>query len=177
MIWDSVEWKENLLSTANWLSRVRLTENTRESTYVRVEREILIGAYSVRKLLDTVKVKDSTKRTRMSIDKYENKARVNHLNMHKIAEIYDLTSIHSEERNLRFICDRFIHSYVLVPGSDNDNRLEGFFVTTDHDRNNKLYWVPLRVIVRMFRLVGRDYPTEATWWRDSASGDIQIRVP
>lgn len=176
MIWDSLEWKENLLSTANWLSRVRLTEKTSESTYIRLEREILIGAYSVRKLLDTLKVKDSIKQTSMCIDKFNNKERVNHLNMHKIAEVYDLTSRQSEERNIRFICDRFIDSYLLVPGADNGNRLEGFFVTSFQDRNSKLYWVPLKVIVSIFRLVGRDFSTEATWWRDPASGDVQIRV-
>lgn len=176
MIWDSKEWKEQLLTTASWLTKVRIAENTRESTYVRLEREVLLGAYSVRKLLDTLKVKDSTKRICLGIDRYENRVRVSHLNMHKIAEAYDLSSKRSEERNLRFICDRFIHSYVLIPGADSNDRLEGFFVTTDRDRNTKLYWVPLDVLLKMFRMVGRDYPTEATWWRDPANGDVQIRV-
>ena len=131
----------------------------------------------MRKLLDTFKVKDSTKNTRMKIARYENKVRVNHLNMHKIAEVYDLSSKQSEERKMRFICDRFIHSYVLIPGADKKDRLDGFFVTTDRDRNTKLYWVPLDILLRMFRTVGRDYPTEASWWRDPASGDFEMRTP
>ena len=54
MIYDSFYWKEPLLQTANWLRRVRLSERTSERTYVRVEREVFVGFYSIRKLFDTL---------------------------------------------------------------------------------------------------------------------------
>ena len=43
MIWESSYWKEPLLKSATWLRKIRLSENTQERTFVRIEKELFIG--------------------------------------------------------------------------------------------------------------------------------------
>jgi len=61
MIYESSYWKKPLLAAADFISAIRIGEEEQGDNLARVEREILIGFYSVRKLLDTLKVSSSTK--------------------------------------------------------------------------------------------------------------------
>ena len=90
MIWESVDWKKPLLSSAKWLRSVRLSERTRESTYVRIEKEIFFGFYSIRKLFEALKVSDSTRTFMYDLAWYPNRKPVDHLNWHRLGELYDL---------------------------------------------------------------------------------------
>jgi len=53
MIHESSYWKEPLLAAADCLSEIRIDEEEPDDDLARVEREVLIGFYSIRKLLDT----------------------------------------------------------------------------------------------------------------------------
>jgi hypothetical protein len=173
MIYESHYWKEPLLTSARWLSGLRLSENTRESTYVKLEKELMLGFYSVRKLIETIKISDSTKKIKFDILWYKNTKRVNWLNHAFIDENYDLTKSHSEQRDIEFICNLFVHSYVFVVSGD--GKLEGVYVSTDRQKNQKVYFVPLKVILNIFRIVGRDYPSSSTFIRKQ-NGDLVATV-
>jgi hypothetical protein len=47
---ESRYWKTPLLRAATWLERVQIQEQTPERTYVRIERELFLGFYVIRKL-------------------------------------------------------------------------------------------------------------------------------
>ena len=173
MIYESHYWKEPLLVSARWLSKLRLSENTRETTYVKLEKELMLGFYSVRKLIETIKISDSTKKLKFDIQWHKNTQRVNWLNHAFLDENYDLTKIHSEQRDIEFICNLFVHSYVFVVSGD--GKLEGAYVSTDRQKDKKVYFVPLQVILKIFRTVGRDYPIKSTFVR-KANGDLIATV-
>lgn len=172
MIWESSNWKEPLIETANYLKRVRLTERTTEKTYVRIEKEVLIGFYSVRKLLDTYKVSDACKKQKYSIDYYKNIKAITYLNWHHVEELYDLSKKNIEIRNIRYICDKFIHSYLFLP-VENNSKLDGFYVTTDHIKNKKCYFISTENVVKIFRSVGRDYPAHFSQSYNSDTGEFE----
>ena len=71
MIYESSYWKEPLLAAADFLSTIRIDEEDSDDDLARVEREILIGFYSVRKLLDTFKVSSSTKTMNFGLRYFE----------------------------------------------------------------------------------------------------------
>ena len=173
MIWESSYWKEPLLASARWLLHVRLSERSSERTYVRIEREVFFGFYSIRKLLDSQKISDSTKLLSFDLRWHPNTKHVDHLNWHKLDKLYDLNVSRTETRDIRFLCNQFIHSYVFLPAEDN-RRLEGFFVSSDRDRNRKVYFVELRHVLTAFRTVGRDNPSEVRLVRDPKTGDFEF---
>jgi hypothetical protein len=157
MIWESSDWKEPLLKTANYLRRVRFSDNTSEKTLVRIEKEVLIGFYSVRKLLDTFKVSDSTKALKFKVTYFKNIKKITYHNWHHIDELYDLSKADYEVRKIRNICDLFIHSYIYMPSGD--FKITGFYVTSDLTKDKKCYFISIDILLSIFRTVGRDYPS------------------
>jgi hypothetical protein len=165
MIWESQYWKDPLLKSAEYLRRVRLAENTSERTFVRIEKEIFLGFYAVRKLLDTFKVSDSTKEMKIDLVVHPAIRRVDYLNWHQLDKNYDLNLRKSETKDIRFLCNQFVHSYVFMT-SEIEGRLNGFFVTSDRDRHSKCYFVDVEHVLKIFRTVGRDYPSTSEFRRD-----------
>lgn len=174
MIWESSYWKEPLLKAATWLRRVRFRETTREATLVRIEKEIFVGFYGIRKLLDTVKVSDSTKKQNYELVWHPNIKPVDTLNWHRFDELYDMEREGRETRDIRFLCNLFIHSFVFIVNGE--DRLEGVYVASDMTKNKKLYYVPLGHILTIFRLVGRDYPANLSFERIQETGELKSRV-
>ena len=176
MIWESSDWKEPLLKTATWLRRLRLGPGTRHQTFARIEREVFISFYSVRKLMDTYKISDNTKRLKCELKWYPNRAPVNFLNWHKIDQLFDLTAERTEMRTLKFICNIFVHSYIFLPSEEESGRISGFFVTSDRDKNKKVYWLSLDSLCKICRAVGRDYPQNLQRKVDPKTGQFDVKV-
>ncbi|CCG95774.1 hypothetical protein DET61_1154 [Marinobacter nauticus] len=171
MIWESSDWKEPLLKSAKWLRSVKFSDRTQEKTFVRIEKELFIGFYSIRKLLETLKVSDSTKKLKFEVEWYPNKEPVHDLNWHHLDRLYDLSSRHLETRDIGFLCNQFIHSYVFVVAGDAE--IDGVYIASDKIRNKKVYFVSLQNILRAFRVVGRDYPANLQFTRDPVTGETR----
>lgn len=85
---------------------------------------------------------------------------VDYFNAHRVEELFDLDTIHHEDRDLAFLCNQFIHSYVFVPVYHEAGALAGVYVSSDRSRHEKLYFVEISQVVHAFRTVGKDYPSE-----------------
>ena len=157
MISESHYWKRSLLRAATWLERLRIEETNEERVLVRVERELFIGFYAIRKLLDTFKISPSTRTMMLAMVWSPCIKTVDYLNAHRIDELFDLDA---EQRDLGFVCNQFIHSYVFVPVQHEDGTLAGAYIALDEARNKKIYFVERAQILAAFRTVGRDYPTQ-----------------
>lgn len=168
---ESVHWKNQLLSAAKWLRSVKLSECSGSTTYFRVEKEIFLGFYSIRKLFDTYKVSDAAKAVAYELTWYRNTKPVSHLNWHKVDECYNLSTEHTETRDIRYLCNQFIHSYIfLIAG---EFRIEGFFVASDRVRNVRVYFVPLSDVLHAFRVVACDCPSKVEFVRDPQTGELR----
>jgi hypothetical protein len=165
VIWESADWKEPLLRSADYLARVRLDDRTTGRKLVRIEKELFIGFYAIRKLLEGFKVSDSTKAMSFTLACYPSRRIVDYMNWEKIDDNYDLSKPKSEIRDITFLCNQFIHSYVFLP-SDRDGKLDGVYVASDRARNEKCYFVSRDQFLSAFRTVGRDYPSSIQLERD-----------
>jgi hypothetical protein len=150
VIYESHYWKDPLLKAANWLQRMRLGEKSAERALVRVERELFVGFYAIRKLLDTFKVSPKTRKMSFDLQWARNLTRVDYMNSHRITELYDIENMSTETRTLTFLCNQFVHSYVFSPLETEDGRLAGVFVASDRLRHEKLYLVSLDQVLTAF---------------------------
>ncbi|MGI2227863.1 hypothetical protein [Shewanella frigidimarina] len=171
MIWESCYWKEPLLKSATWLVRMRLRPNSGEPLLVKLEKELMMGFYAIRKLLDTAKITDATKASKYSVNWFPNLHIVDYLNWDSIDRLFDLDEKNQEDRDIRFLCDRFVHSYIFIPDFEDNGKFLGVYVATDRDRKKKLYFVTAETIVSIFRLVGRDYPSSSRFKLNPNTGE------
>jgi len=165
LIWESQYWKEPLLKSASYLRRVRFSERTTERTFVRIEKELFLGFYTIRKLLDTFKVSDSTKEMAFILTYHPSIRQVDYLNWHHIDDNCDLCIHKTETRDIRFLCNQFVHSYVFLI-SESDGRIDGFFLASDLDKQSKCYFIDIEQVIKAFRIVGKDYPSQTHMQRD-----------
>ena len=59
MIWESAYWKEELLRQAEDLKKRSTQTKWSERSLARLEKTIMIGFYSIRKLIEAKKVSDA----------------------------------------------------------------------------------------------------------------------
>ena len=176
MIWESWYWKKPLLETAEWLRALKTAGVLSDEQLAQIERDILIGFYSVRKLLDTpTKITDATKSMKVKLVCHPNRKNVNWRNNHKIDELYDLAVSGIETRDIWFICGRIIHSFILAP-CFNEQGLAGIMITSGIDKQSKLYSISIADVIKIYECVGNDEPTEIHWHKDMETGEENTLV-
>jgi hypothetical protein len=169
MIYESHYWKAPLLRAADWLEHLCIKERTAEKSVVRVERELFIGFYAIRKLLDTFKVSPLTRHMVFSLTWSPCVKMVDYINAHRIYELFDLETTRTEDRDLEFLCNQSIHSYCFAPVQYDDGSLAGAYVSSDRARKAKLYFVGLDQLLHAFRTVGNDYPMKQSMRRNETT--------
>jgi len=176
MIWESWPWKNELLKSALYLE-TRMTNQKRwpESSLVKLEKTIMTGFYSIRKLKEANKLSTSTPDYHLTLHSYEcKKTFANCMNWHRLTEFYNLDSAKTETRNLSFICDQIIHSFVFSPLFDEDNRLFAVYFTSDRGRKKRLLEISIAQVIEVFNLVGNDYPNHSTSVLDPKNNDYKV---
>lgn len=172
MIYESESWKEPLRRTARWLKKTRVVVGFEERVLVKAEREIFLGFYAARKLLDTYKVSESINKPRYKISYHpvvEGRV-VDYLNRSRVLDNYDLTKAASELRDLTYLANQVIHSYVFEFAIDECGAIEGVFVASDTIRHQRLYYIPSSLMIDIFSAVGSDSVTDQRLVRDPKTG-------
>ncbi|MBP7381874.1 hypothetical protein KBA39_05690 [Myxococcota bacterium] len=176
MIWESCYWKDDLLRTALRLRRRQSQRRWSEASLANVEKDLFIGFYSVRKLMDANKLSDSSLSMSISITEHSGLEKsITNMNWHRLDELYDLENPRPGKLGLRALCNQIVHSYVFVTVLNDKNQgLDGIMIASDREKSSRLYQIPVDEIVRVFEIVGNDYPNqrEATW--DSKLGDYVV---
>ena len=175
MIWQSQYWKEPLIESAAVLENFAQQQiELSEEDEAKIEREIFIGFYSIRKLMDARKITDSTKNFKLVLVWYPNIKKVSVFDYNRPDDLYDFSVANKETRSLLFICNQIIHSYMFVILVNEQQGFEGIVFCSDKDKDSKLYFMDTRQIVEVFRLVGNDDPVEYIFERDPVTDELKI---
>jgi len=137
----------------------------------KVEADVFLAAYTVRKLIEAKKVSDETEAQKITAQAHPLiKGPVDHWNWHKIDELFDLQRSRVVQMNLLAFCNQVIHSYVFVPVMDEDG-LEGFFVASDRERRSQLLYFKLLDVVGALEGVAADDILSNRTELDPAAGE------
>ncbi|MBI5543770.1 MAG: hypothetical protein HY901_07790 [Deltaproteobacteria bacterium] len=141
-----------------------------------VEKAVVLGLFSIRKLIDSNKISIETSDMRLRATAYpSNGKRVTVWNNHRLEELFDFKRGAQERLPLRFVCNQAIHSHILaVYLSSSGGRLVGLYVASDQHRKKALLAVPLVELERAFRRAGNDYPSFIHSVFDEARGDYIV---
>ena len=176
MISESYYWKESLLDCANRLENYAKSKDINSKDLVEIEKDIFISFYSIRKLMDTIKIKDSTRELKVNLGWSSNMKKVTMLNSHTINALYNLDDVRNETKNLRFLCNQFVHSYIFEVLIEDGVGLSCFYFTSDRDKNKKIFVITVKEVINILTLVGNDCPSEMKSTRDSKTGDFFTEV-
>jgi len=156
MIYDSVPWKEELLRSANKLERVQGKKKWSEHTAFVIEREIMIGAFIIRRLNEAKKLSDGIVRAPVSVKRHELFASPPDIwNSVEPWKQFDLETSITEKITLSKMCNQIIHSWSWLVHGD-DRIVDGIYVTSDRDRSRCLYYIEIETLIEVFRSVGKE---------------------
>lgn len=171
MISDSGPWKDELLLLANRLeSRIRQRRWTDRTSFL-AERDVMVGTYAVRKLLDTPgKVSDQVRGSAVGVHVFPMSAASppDFWSAYKFWEHYDLESDGTAQlMSFRLLCNQVVHSLIFsLSPFPNGEGLKGFFVASDRMSRESLIFVTIPGLVTMFRAVGQDTVVQVDMRRD-----------
>lgn len=151
MVYESCYWKDDLRSYAKEL-RDFSTCTTLEDKYrdYRLEKALLLSAFTARLLLDANKLSDRIGSLNLKVDFYpakiEAQKNISPFDKAFIEGRYlDLANPTSSSISLRQLTNQLIHSAVVVAFSyDNANRALGFYVVSDNDYEKRLCYCSLK---------------------------------
>lgn len=151
MIHESYYWKKELYNDFTTISIIRQNKRTYEKSFVKLERALMMGAFIIRKLDEAQKIPPDFLNRQETLDSFVNKGEiVDHMNWHKIDDLYDLSTRTKQTRNWRYILNQLIHSFTLVYVLDDNNKLDGIFINTDNTKKDALLYLPLKLIFTIF---------------------------
>jgi hypothetical protein len=173
MIDDSVPWKEELLKVADRLEARKARRRWTERSSFLVERDLMVSAYAIRKLMDAYKLSDQILVQAAQVTKHELTGRIpDVMNFHRPWDHYDLDSGVNVDLPLRELCNQVIHSFIFTICQTEAGGFDGVLVSSDKGRPKFVYYVDIETFVSLFRTIGDDDITETGWQRDN-SGEMR----
>lgn len=147
MIWESHPWRAELCRIAERLGDLRAYLDWEdEDLAFEIERDVMVGAYAIRKLIEAQKVAQSTLSRTVEAETFALKGDVPDLmNWHHLDRFYDFETPTDVQVGPVDLCNQLIHSFIFMRESDreggNDGTagLRGFFVASDRVRSAHLY--------------------------------------
>lgn len=175
MIWESAYWKEDLLKQAKALKKRISQRRWAERSLANLEKTIMLGFYSIRKLIEANKLTDKVSLSQIPLIAFPWKGKpVTVINWHKVDELYNLEEETRVSLPLSTMCNTVIHSYVFAPTFNEQSKIHGIMVNSDYSRNKELYFITLSEIIRLFERVGKDYERMRKMKFDENKGDYKI---
>jgi hypothetical protein len=166
MIHDSQVWKEVLLSELRglreYLAKAQASRRSdiKERALVRVEKFVFISAFIMRKLFEVRKISDEMARSELNVLSFPRSnpgRRIHRMNWDRIDLHYDLGRATSRKVPVRTLCNQLIHSAVFLCGTgEADGQVEGFYITSDDQKESRLLYVDLEIYCEVVERVISD---------------------
>jgi hypothetical protein len=175
MIFSSYPWKRELARDADIIRRWAARKTESEYREFLIEKKVLLSTYAIRKLFDAEKLSTKLKKFQVNCIGYKSKdSNIDRNNKYDIERFFDLSKKSHYTVLLDKFCDEVVHSYVFVFCCDEDLRIDGIFLCSDHNKSVRLLYVPIKQIITLLMAVSEDEVVESHWVRDAESGELKI---
>lgn len=160
---ESFYWKKDLLEHVRLLQPIKKPPKWSEKLVVNFEKKLIISFFIIRKLFEANKVSQKSRNYKGNIFYYKSGGKkISKLNQHSIDEIYNINKEHRVQKGIFFIANQLIHSCTLFAyrKSIKDRNWDGIYVCSDFERDKNIYRITIKEIIKIFKLVGKDYPSD-----------------
>jgi hypothetical protein len=172
---DSRYWKEELTRIAKTLRRVRNGIRWSERTHCVVERDLMIGFFLVRRLVELHKVSTKTRNHSMTVFSCRLRGKQRRrIDDHDIWELYELENERRESKGPLYLANQFIHAYTSFVRQDESRNWSDAYVVSDYDRNNCIWRIPVADIRNLFLVAAQDYPHTVNMIYNNENGDYDV---
>lgn len=142
-----------------------------------VQRDLMIGFFIVRKLIELGKVSSRTRDRLLRVYSCKSQGvHVHRMNNHRLDELYQLDDEIPERKKPLYIANQFVHAYTCFIYRDESRNWSDVLIVSDFDRNDCIWRVPIAEIRDLFRTAADDYPRFFSLALNEKAGDYEINT-
>jgi len=172
---ESCYWKEELKRIAKSIRRSKKPARWSERALCIIERDLMLGFFIVRRLIELHKVSSMTRNFQMEVFSCPTRGKhVTSLNHHRIDELYDLENENRQIKKPLYVSNQFIHAYTSFIMRDESRNWSDVYIVSDFDRNDCIWRIPVSVIQRLFITAAQDYPHTIHKVFNKEKGDYDV---
>ncbi|MFI6779300.1 hypothetical protein [Nocardia sp. NPDC050412] len=174
MISDSIPWKDELLKIANRLEAKTMQKRWPERSGFLVERDVMLSAYAIRKLIEAFKLSDALRDKQFPVEQFDmiGPKAPDWYTRVEFWEFYDMDNPSPHLLTLRELCNQIIHSWMWqISADEHTNLFDGFLVSSDRESRKRLFFVNATTYIERCREIGNEdvYSKE---WRVRSDGQF-----
>lgn len=163
MIYESWPWRRELERTANKIRKVQTYKRLREDTFAILERDIFVGFFSVRKLIDTgSKIDLEVSSMKLHIESFNATKPMGSYERFDFDDCYDLNNPYKVTKDISYLSNQFIHSLLMSFGTLREDGSLGVYFVSDKDRLKFCHYISLDAIARIFEKVANSHAHNLT---------------
>lgn len=172
---ESQYWKEELNRIAETLKPLQEPPQWSEWACCIVERDLMIGFFIIRRLIELNKVSSRTRGFSMKVYSYPAQGiDITEMNNHRIFDNYDVENESPETKSPKYISNQFIHANISFVFPDETGNWSDVYVISDRDRKKHIWRIPIPIIHDLFKLASNDYPSKITYIFAPKNKDYRI---
>lgn len=157
MIYESYPWKCDLSKRCETLKKYTHKPIKTDDDYTKVEKAIIYSAFIIRKLIDChSKTSDEVDKYVLNVESIPSVEKMDIANNWIKESTHNWNRATSETISAKNMCNQLIHSFVFSIDENEDGTLHGFFVSSDYDRNKKLFSVNISEWINLIDFVVTD---------------------
>lgn len=174
---ESYYWKEELARIANTIRVRKQPSRWTERGHCVVERDLMIGFFIVRRLIELTKVSSATRDLLLNVFSSPPRGKPIHLmNGHDIDSVYDLKNENPQTKKPLYVSNQFIHSYTSYVVRDQTRNWSDVYIVSDYDKNTCLWRIPISEIQRLFRVAATDDVRGVSLTYNEKKGDYDVQA-
>jgi hypothetical protein len=175
MIDDAIPWKQDLARVADRLERKTNQIRWTDRTCYLIERDFLVSAYAIRKLLQSDKVSNDIARQNFPVTRYASTGYLpDCMFEYELSPHYDLSNPEQWTVNLGFLCNQFIHSFVLLFSCDQETGIfSEIYVASENEIGKHVYRIEPSKYIGLCRTMSQDEIVSKSWAR-GADGRLVV---
>lgn len=151
MINDSMPWRAELHRIVARLKRRQAQRRWTEATFASVERDLMVGMFTIRRLVEAEKTSSLFVSRRVAAKVLPLVGPVpNHIDRWSPWEHFDFQSTRRAEIDVISLYHEFIHSFIFMLAFDEERNFTGVYVGSDRTKNHHIYEIPISQLIWLF---------------------------
>jgi hypothetical protein len=157
MIWESWCWRTDQKKFADSLRKRQKQKRWPDRSLARCEQTIMVGFFSVRKLIESRKLSRDFADRQVKATAYPTKGKHVHLlNVRRdVDELFNLDAPKQTTMKIEDLANQLIHSYIFYLSMEVEGQLNGILVASDRIRNKELLQVSSLDVIKIFELAAK----------------------
>jgi hypothetical protein len=168
---DSQYWREELARIAKSVRPITSPSRWSPRLAGVIERDIIVGFFVLRRLIESHKLPSGFPQRMVNVFSVRATKNVTMINNHRLHENYDWDCEVQENVSVLYLCNQCIHARVTDLCRGKDRNWSDLLVASDFEKSNRIFRVPVRLILELFKYASLFYPHTVSMKYNARKGD------